>query len=1158
MAYENLCLYCFKDLNGDSVCPHCGKDARAAVPQVQMLPGSTVYRDRFLVGRALGQDSGGIVYTALDTKRGGTIRIREYLPRNCAKRLNDGSVVPIAGMEDAFDAGMRKLRASVDSVEDPRKRHFYFEENGTAYIAQRKNAPASATPAYMDDEEDDDHRKSIALYIAIAAAVVLAVAIGVIWFLNSMGDTNDITLNNPLSTTEPQATWMPEVTPTPTPYATATFAALVDPELSWMDYTYNGDVNQDYQNQVQQSATKAPTVNTDKDYSTINHSSGKDTVKKLQEKLTQLGWLDYSNITGKYDAATKQAVKDFQNYVNEHCSPAKKLTVDGIAGEKTQQWLYNASVSLTKPTPTPTPLVTPVPGNNAVVDANSSASDIKNVQRKLIALGLLPEGSADGRFGSSTMTAVKNFQIRVNQILEYNALEVNGVVNADTMAYLNYYVEWWQAQQQATKAPNLPTNTPRPTATSAPTQAPDGSVTASSSKAEIRSMQEKLAQVGVLKKSGVDGVYGKGTVNAVKTFQSWVNQLRGEETLSVTGECDALTMAYLDYCIENGRVYAEATQAPTQAPTPEPTEEPTPEPTQEVYEPDEGEGEGNPSGNVIDPSSPVESITYVQEMLSEIGLLDANGIDGNYGSMTKEAIRALQQYVNEIEGREVLPVTGICDSATLEYLIYAYDHGFNLSDQGDIPDEPEYVEPEITPEPQPTEAPIVDDGGVYPHSSREAVSNMQKMLSGIGLMEYDAIDGDYGRMTTEAVMALQRFVNEVQGAEVLAVSGECDPLTMQYLKYCYDEGWNLSDSGDAPEYDEPEYDEPEYDEPEYTEPEITRAPVGAVGYFYTAVSGRENDGSIVELSDGEFTVSWNAEGEVDSYRVYLLDGAGNLINSAEGTKQTSLQMNTRGMNPGEIYEMRIGALPVNGMDEDIIWQSIQLVLPVQVTPEPTSTPEPTPEPTRVPSVGRPAINIGSSVYQSGGVTYINDDTIIFSWMADGDVQSYTVNLEYEDGTMFSLGTITDTSKTVNADQLAPGLYKLHVGATPIGGGADSTVWNEILFGIPQPEITEAPTPEPTPEPEIQQPEERIYFIDANSPAEDITKLQVALYKYGLLDTDNAQQGVLDSFTLEAVAMFQQKANEYFGAGLVVIDPYSEEIFIDEITLDYLIYQSLDI
>ena len=137
MAYEELCMYCFEDRQGQPICPHCGRDSRAAVPQVQMLPGTLVYHDRFLVGRALGQDATGIVYAAFDTKRENKLRLREYLPRDCAERLNDGSVAPVAGQEDQFDKGMKKLRASVEGVEDPHKRHVYFEENGTAYIAQR-------------------------------------------------------------------------------------------------------------------------------------------------------------------------------------------------------------------------------------------------------------------------------------------------------------------------------------------------------------------------------------------------------------------------------------------------------------------------------------------------------------------------------------------------------------------------------------------------------------------------------------------------------------------------------------------------------------------------------------------------------------------------------------------------------------------------------------------------------------------------------------------------------------------------------------------------------------------------------------------------------------------------------------------------------------
>ena len=1147
MAYENLCMYCFRDMGGEAVCPHCGRDSRAAVPQVQMLPGSLIYHDRFLVGRALGQDAGGIVYTAMDTKRGGVIRIREYLPRNCAERLNDGAVVPIAGMEDAFDAGMKKLRASVESVEDPRKRHFYFEENGTAYIAQRKNAAAGGPAPEDMDEDESDHKKQVVLYVAIAAAVVLVVAIGLIWFLNSMGDPDDVTLDNPLTSASPGSTWMPAETPTPTPYATATFAALVDPELSWMDYTYSGDVESEYQQQAGAAATKKPTVNTDTDYSTVSGSSSTDSVKKLQQRLSELGWLSSSKISGSYDSATKQAVKDFQNYVNEYCSPAKKLAVDGIAGEKTQQWLYNASVSLTRPTPTPKPPVTAAP-DDGTVDAESSASEIRAVQNKLITLGLLPKGGADGKYGTSTATAVKNFQIRVNQLQGYAALEITGTVDPDTMAYLNYYVEWWQQQQQATATPAAPaaTATPAPGKTQSPGT---GVIDASATKAEIASVQEMLSKVGLLKDSDVDGVYGKGTVAAVKTFQNWVNEQRGEQTLEVSGSCDALTQAYLKYCVENNRVVAMPTGAPTQAPTGAPTQAPTDVPTQaptdvptqaptdaptQAPEPTEVPPEQQ-AGDGVGPDSPVESIAFVQEMLSEIGLMDASAVDGSYGEQTKAAVRALQQFVNDQQGAEVLEVTGLCDVLTMRYLQYCYDRGWNLTDTGDAP-EPTDVPPEQ------------DDTGssITPESSKESVSFMQEMLSEVGLLETSQVDGSYGEATKAAVRALQQFVNEQQGAEVLEVTGLCDVLTMRYLQYCYDQGWNLTDRGDAPDSEE------ETQAPETQAP--TQAPVVAsVEGFRVALDGHETGDGVVELDAGKYEVTWRADSGVQSYYLYLFDGSHNLLKSAEQTDMTSFRMDTSGMNPGEVYELRIGALPQNGTQDDIIWQSMQLMRAEQATPEPTEVP--TPEPTQRPSVSAPAINIGSSVYQSDGVTYINDTTIIFSWMSSGDVESYNVYLLSADGNKYSLGQTTDTSKTVKRDQLEPGLYKLYVGATPVGGGEDDTVWSELLFGVPAPEATEAPVEAPeapdTPDSGSDIPS----YVDASSSEEDIRSVQMALYRCGLLNADGVEAGVLDKGTLEAVAAFQRKANEGLGADLTVIDP-EYDAYVDGATLRLLLDPSI--
>ena len=70
-------------------------------------------------------------------------------------------------------------------------------------------------------------------------------------------------------------------------------------------------------------------------------------------------------------------------------------------------------------------------------------------------------------------------------------------------------------------------------------------------------------------------------------------------------------------------------------------------------------------------------------------------------------------------------------------------------------------------------------------------------------------------------------------------------------------------------------------------------------------------------------------------------------------------------------------------------------------------------------------------------------------------------------------------------------------------------------------------------------------------------MQVALYKYGLINSEVAELGVLDTATLEAVAAFQMKVNEQFGANLYVINPY-EDFFVDEATLNLLLYSELDL
>ena len=60
-----------------------------------------------------------------------------------------------------------------------------------------------------------------------------------------------------------------------------------------------------------------------------------------------------------------------------------------------------------------------------------------------------------------------------------------------------------------------------------------------------------------------------------------------------------------------------------------------------------------------------------------------------------------------------------------------------------------------------------------------------------------------------------------------------------------------------------------------------------------------------------------------------------------------------------------------------------------------------------------------------------------------------------------------------------------------------------------------------------------------------------LYSLGLLSTDGLQPGVLDQKTLQAVADFQTRMNETYGAGLVVVDPSDLTSVVDEATVNAL-------
>ena len=109
MDTGRLCMFCMEDNEGQSVCPHCGRDANAPLIKNHLKPGE-ILGGRFLVGRAVGQDASGVVYIVYDLRKERALRIREYLPRGVAMRAKGMGADVIVTEIDPIKA----LEASMD------------------------------------------------------------------------------------------------------------------------------------------------------------------------------------------------------------------------------------------------------------------------------------------------------------------------------------------------------------------------------------------------------------------------------------------------------------------------------------------------------------------------------------------------------------------------------------------------------------------------------------------------------------------------------------------------------------------------------------------------------------------------------------------------------------------------------------------------------------------------------------------------------------------------------------------------------------------------------------------------------------------------------------------------------------------------------------
>lgn len=159
-------------------------------------------------------------------------------------------------------------------------------------------------------------------------------------------------------------------------------------------------------------------------YETLRPGSEGEKVKKLQEKLIELGFLQ-SKADGRYGSQTKAAVSAFQKMYG--------LQVDGIAGSETQTLLFSEG-----PLSTPTPGPTVIPA--VMVPVYYMDKDTGN---QLFAMNITC-------YGSTTIYANSNHVPEGYRLVSENSAAITLEGQTATPGSVSFY---YSSLPQATEAP---------------------------------------------------------------------------------------------------------------------------------------------------------------------------------------------------------------------------------------------------------------------------------------------------------------------------------------------------------------------------------------------------------------------------------------------------------------------------------------------------------------------------------------------------------------------------------------------------------------------------------------------------------------------------------------------------------------------------------
>ena len=336
-----------------------------------------------------------------------------------------------------------------------------------------------------------------------------------------------------------------------------------------------------------------------------------DAVAQLQRLLISLGQDPAGGADGIFGSGTEAALRNVQS--------AFGLSATGAVDANTAARLLTGNApaapveSVEAPeSATETPSASPEP---AAPSSDSPLVGLKygdwgrnvtTLQEQLIASGRQLRGGADGLFGVVTMNALRDFQTA-------KGLEVTGRVNEATA----HALASTSADRSAAAASN-----PYSQLVGLRPGALGGAVEA---------LQQRLLDLGIQVRGGVDGIFGPATANSLKAFQT-------QRGLSADGVVNSATADAL-----NAAPPAVAQPAAGEAAAP----------AVEVV------ADGRVGFAVYGEKG--QRVSDLQRALVAAGVTVRGGVDGDFGAATASAVMSFQRSAG-------LQVTGVVNQATADAL----------------------------------------------------------------------------------------------------------------------------------------------------------------------------------------------------------------------------------------------------------------------------------------------------------------------------------------------------------------------------------------------------------------------------------------------------------------------------------------------------------